>query len=71
MPTIEDKMIEILFEKIADLENEIEALKEERGDLMMLSQAMNTNQPCGHIARYIVTKGTTHFCALCAMEAKG
>ena len=55
---------------IDNLENQIEALEEERGDLLLWKQAMEKLMSCGHAARYAVhaDEGTA-WCAMC--EAKG
>jgi len=57
-------------ELIAALQNEIESLKEERGDLLLQVNAYNTLMPCGHLARYVVTADEgTQYCLMCLTES--
>ena len=53
-----------------ELINEIESLKEERGDLLLQVNAYNTLMPCGHLARYVVTADEgTQYCLMCLTES--
>ena len=53
-------------ELIANLQNEIASLREDRGDLLLQVNAYNTLMPCGHLARYAVTADEgTSFCLMC------
>lgn len=56
---------------IANLQNKIESLREDRGDLLLQVNAYNTLMPCGHLARYAVTADEgTSFCLMCEYEAR-
>ena len=47
-----------------------EELEEEKTRLRWWMETYDVTMPCGHKNRYAAGEGLTHYCVMCALEAK-